>query len=143
MVKSTTIRLVLDVAVSHSWPIKQLDVNNTFLQGTLTEEVYMAQPQGFVDKEIPDYVCRLRKPLYGLKQAPCAWYMSLKQHLLNTGFTNSLADTSLFIQHRGTTFTYVLVYVDDILVTGNDPKLIAQVLHSSLLCYSFFNQRPN
>ncbi|XP_019086020.1 PREDICTED: uncharacterized protein LOC109126765 [Camelina sativa] len=90
----------------------------------------MAQPQGFVDKNRPDYVCRLKKPIYGLKQAPRAWYLSLKHHLLQTGFTNSLADTSLFIRRTTTTFTYVLVYVDDILVTGNDPKLVDQVLHS-------------
>lgn len=74
MVKSDTIRVVLQLAVSNSWQIKQLDVNNAFLQGTLTDEVYVAQPPGFIDKDRPDHVCRLRKALYGLKQAPRAWY---------------------------------------------------------------------
>lgn len=130
VIKSTTIRLVLDVAIKKSWPIKQLDVNNAFLQGELTEEVYMSQPPGFVDKDKASFVCRLRKPIYGLKQAPRAWYMALKQHLFHTGFTNSLADASLFIHSSSTSITYVLVYVDDILVTGNNEKMVRNVLAS-------------
>lgn len=100
VIKSTTIRLVLDIAVSRSWPIKQLDVNNAFLQGTLTEEVYTTQPPCFVNADHPHHVCRLHKALYGLKQAPRAWYRELSNHLLKSGFTNSLADTSLFILRR-------------------------------------------
>lgn len=130
VIKSTTIRLVLDVAVKKDWEIKQLDVNNAFLQGTLTEEVYMAQPPGFIDKDRPTHVCRLRKAIYGLKQAPRAWYMELKQHLFNIGFVNSLSDASLFIYCHGTTFVYVLVYVDDIIVTGSDKSSIDAVLTS-------------
>lgn len=72
VIKSTTLRLVLDIAVSNCWPIQQIDVNNAFLQGTLTEEVYMEQPPSFVDTDKPDHVCRLRKAIYGLKQAPRA-----------------------------------------------------------------------
>lgn len=109
IIKTTTIRLVLDEAVNKSWPIKKLDVNNAFLQGTLTEEVYMTQPPGFVNADHPNHVCRLNKAIYGLKQAPRTWYMELKEHLLNIGFANSLADTSLFIYHQGTTFIYLLV----------------------------------
>lgn len=130
VIKSTTIRLVLEVAVGKSWPIKQLDVNNAFLQGELTETIYMKQPPGFVDRDRPHHVCRLRKPIYGLKQAPRSWYLSLKQHLLQTGFTNSMADTSLFIHSHGSKLTYVLVYVDDIIVTGSDVELVNVVLRS-------------
>lgn len=133
VIKSTTIRLVLDVAVAKNWPLKQLDVNNAFLQGELTEEVYMSQPPGFVDKDRPSYVCRLKKPIYGLKQAPRAWYMALKQFLLVTGFTNSLADTTLFVNSSANIITYVLVYVDDIIVTGNNNRIVANVL-ISLFC---------
>ncbi|WZZ66822.1 hypothetical protein YC2023_078192 [Brassica napus] len=97
VIKSTTIRLVLDIAVSRSWPIKQLDVNNAFLQGTLSKEVYTVQPPGFVDADHPHHVCRLHKALYGLKQAPRAWYQELSNFLTQSGFINSLADTSLFI----------------------------------------------
>ncbi|GAU12277.1 hypothetical protein TSUD_141850 [Trifolium subterraneum] len=72
VVKPVTIRIVLTLAVRQGWPIRQLDVNNAFLQGTLKEEVFMIQPPGFVNKNFPDHVCRLKKALYGLKQAPRA-----------------------------------------------------------------------
>ena len=90
----------------------------------------MRQPQGFIDKYRPTHVCRLRKPIYGLKQAPPAWYMSLRQHLLDIGFINSLSDRSLFTLIKGNTYTYVLVYVDDILVTGNTQTMVDYVLRS-------------
>ena len=118
VIKSTTIRLVLEVAVKKNWSIHQVDINNAFLQGTLKEEVYVSQPPGFIDKDRPNFVCRLRKALYGLKQAPRAWYQELKTFLLQAGFQNSLADTSLFIYQRGCDLIYVLVYVDDIIIAG-------------------------
>lgn len=90
----------------------------------------MKQPPGFVDTDRPSFVCRLRKPIYGLKQAPRAWYMALKQHLLTDGFVNSMADTSLFIKSSGHHITYVLVYVDDIIVTGNSQRQVDHVLES-------------
>ena len=82
------------------------------------------QPPGFVDKDRLDHVCRLRKPIYGLKQASRSWYLSLNQHLLTIGFINSSADASLFVHTHGHIVTYVLVYVDDILVTGSDPAIV-------------------
>ena len=128
VIKSTTIRIVLGAAVDCAWPIRQLDVNNAFLQGTLKDEVYMSQPPGFIDADKPHHVCRLRKAIHGLKQAPRAWYVELQTVLLNAGFYNSVSDTSLFILHKGTSIVYILVYVDDILVTGNSPSLIQQTL---------------
>lgn len=130
VIKTTTIRAVLNIAVNKGWQLKQLDVNNAFLQGELQEEVYMTQPPGFVDNDRPQHVCRLKKPIYGLKQAPRAWYMALKNHLVDCGFKNSLADTSLFTHIAGTHYTYILVYVDDIIVTGSDPRHVASVLQS-------------
>lgn len=117
VVKPTTIRTVLSIVVSQGWDIRQLDVNNAFLQGTLTEEVYMAQPQGFVDTDNPHHVCKLRKAIYGLKQAPRAWYNELRQFLLASQFTNSVADTSLFILNAKGIIIKLLVYVDDIIIT--------------------------
>lgn len=135
VIKSTTLRLVLDVAVTRSWPIQQLDVNNPFLQGTLNDEVYMDQPPGFADTDNPTHLCRLRKAIYGLKQAPRAWYTELRTFLMSLGFQNSLADTSLFVLQQGTSFVYLLVYVDDILITGNSTSGIQHIL--SLLAARF------
>jgi hypothetical protein len=72
VVKPVTMRTVLATAISHNWPIQQLDVKNVFLHGTLTETVYCCQPTGFTDPAYPDLVCHLCKSLYGLKQAPRA-----------------------------------------------------------------------
>lgn len=130
VVKSTTIRIVLGVAVNYGWSVRQLDVNNAFLQGTLTDEVYMEQPPGFVDADRPHHVCRLRKAIYGLKQAPRAWYIELSTFLISLGFVNSISDTSLFILKKDKSIVYLLVYVDDILVTGNDPALLQHTLEA-------------
>jgi len=124
VVKSLTIRLVLQLAVSRSWTIKQLDVNNAFLQGTLTDEVYVTQPPGFIDPDRPHHVCRLKKALYGLKQAPRAWYQELRNFVCSLGFTNSLADTSVFVYINDIQIVYCLVYVDDIIVTGSSDALV-------------------
>jgi hypothetical protein len=77
IVKIATVRLVLAIAVSRRWSLRQLDVKNAFLHGVLEEEVYMKQPPGYEDKHKPSYVCKLDKALYGLKQAPRAWYSRL------------------------------------------------------------------
>lgn len=120
VIKQPTVLLILGHAVSKNWPLRQLDVNNAFLQGHLTETVYMEQPPGFVDKDKPTHVCKLHKAIYGLKQAPRIWYLELRTFLLQLGFKNSLADASLFILHLNGTTLYVLIYVDDIIVTGNN-----------------------
>jgi histone deacetylase 1/2 len=100
VVKSTTIRLVLTLAVSRGWSLWQLNVKNTFLHGILEEEVYMKQPPGFEDPYTPHFICKLDKALYGLKQAPRAWFarLSIKLHAL--GFVPSKADTSLFLYDK-------------------------------------------
>lgn len=70
VVKPSTIRVVLSIAVSNHWPVRQLDFNNAFLNGTLDEDVFMEQPPGYVDSRYPTHVCKLNKAIYGLKQAP-------------------------------------------------------------------------
>jgi len=96
VVKAATIRLVLSLAVSNQWTIRQLDVQNAFLHGVLEEDVYMKQPPGYEDSQFPGYVCKLDKSLYGLKQAPRAWYSRLSNKLQDLGFQASKANTSLF-----------------------------------------------
>lgn len=130
VVKSITIRLVLQLTVTRYWKIKQFDINNAFLQGTLTDEVYVTQPPGFVDADHPHHVCKLKKALYGLKQAPRAWNQELKTYLTQMGCQNSVADTSVFIYLHGTHIVYILVYVDDIIVTGSSHSLLDAVIRA-------------
>ncbi|GKU98153.1 hypothetical protein SLEP1_g11189 [Rubroshorea leprosula] len=129
VIKPTTIRTVLTIAVSQAWSIRQLDVNNAFLHGKIEEDLYMAQPAGFIDHNLPHHVCKLKKALYGLKQAPRAWYTELKQFLLGCGLVNSRSDCSLFIYNNAGIVVYVLVYVDDILLTGNSATFISELIH--------------
>ncbi|KAM0059843.1 putative RNA-directed DNA polymerase [Helianthus debilis subsp. tardiflorus] len=84
----------------------------------------MEQPPGFEDSHRPNHVCKLNRALYGLKQAPRAWFQRLSSFLLNRGFQNSRADTSLFIYNRQGILIYLLVYVDDIIITGNNENFI-------------------
>ncbi|WVZ62711.1 hypothetical protein U9M48_012422 [Paspalum notatum var. saurae] len=94
VVKPATVRTVLSLALSRSWPVHQLDVKNAFLHGTLTETVYCCQPAGFVDPARPEMVCRLNKSLYGLKQAPRAWYSRFATFLVTLGFTEAKSASS-------------------------------------------------
>ncbi|KAJ3704768.1 hypothetical protein LUZ61_008473 [Rhynchospora tenuis] len=128
VVKSTTIRIVLCIALSKSWPLHQLDVNNAFLNGELEETVYLQQPPGFTDAAYPNHVCRLKKALYGLKQAPRAWFQKLKSFLLAHQFTASTADPSLFIFSNKQVVIYLLVYVDDIIITGSSSSAISSLI---------------
>ncbi|GJZ04853.1 putative RNA-directed DNA polymerase [Tanacetum coccineum] len=101
------------------WIIHQLDVNNAFLHGDLDEEVYMKIPQGF-SNDNETRVCRLRKSLYGLKQASRNWYHKFTTFLRSLNFRQSKADHSLFIYEAGSTMVVVLIYVDDVIITGNN-----------------------
>ena len=128
VVKPQTIRVVLSLAISQGWSIKKLDVNNAFLNGELNEIVYMTQPEGFVNSQHPTHVCKLVKALYGLKQAPRAWFEKLKFTVLKWGFIESKADASLFIYSCHNQFLALLVYVDDIILTGSDLSLIDKLI---------------
>jgi hypothetical protein len=119
VVKPATIRLVLSIAVSQGWTLRQLNVQNAFLHGILEEDVFMKQPPGFVDPKFPSYHCKLDKVLYGLKQAPRAWYSRLSDKLHSLGFTSSKADISLFYYKKGVVTTFMLIYVDDIIVASS------------------------
>lgn len=120
--------MVLHTATVNRWDIKQLDVKNAFLHGDLTETVYMRQPPGFEDAARPDHVCLLHKAIYGLKQAPRAWFGKFSAFLLNFGFKCSVKDPSLFIYHQGGTTIFLLLYVDDMVLTGNDTSVMKKLL---------------
>jgi len=129
VVKAPTIRVLFSLTVSFGWEIQQVDVNNAFLNGNLAKTVYMAQSEGFVNVSKPTHVCRLIKSLYGLKQAPRAWYNKLKEALISLGFIRSVADASLFIKRIADYVLFVLVYVDDILLTGSSSAALQACIH--------------
>ncbi|GJS34807.1 integrase, catalytic region, zinc finger, CCHC-type containing protein [Tanacetum coccineum] len=110
-----------------------MDVKTAFLNGPLKEEVYVAQPDGFVDPDHPEKVYRLRKALYGLKQAPRAWYDELSKFLISKGFTKGIIDPTLFTIKYGEDILLVQIYVDDIIFGSTNPKFskrFEKLMHS-------------
>ncbi|CAL1358383.1 unnamed protein product [Linum trigynum] len=126
--KITTIRVLLSLAAVNNWYLHQLDVNTAFLHGDLDEEVYMVLPPGLsTDPADANKVCKLTKSLYGLKQASRQWFLKLTSTLISLGYTQSKSDHSLFIKNKSASYTALLVYVDDIVLTGNDMSEINRV----------------
>ncbi|GJV53536.1 retrovirus-related pol polyprotein from transposon TNT 1-94 [Tanacetum coccineum] len=116
------IRIFLANAASKNMTVYQMDVKTAFLNGELKEEVYVSQPEGFVDPDRPHHVYRLKKALYGLKQAPRAWYDTLSKFLLAQGFSKGVVDPTLFIRKTGKHTLHVQIYVDDIIFASTDPR---------------------
>ncbi|GJT17461.1 ribonuclease H-like domain-containing protein [Tanacetum coccineum] len=103
---------------------------NAFLNGDLSETVYMHQPPGFVDNRYPHHVCLLQRSLYGLKQAPRAWFQRFAGYATLAGFYHSRCDSSLFIYRHGSHVAYLLIYVDDIILTASCLTLLQQIISS-------------
>ncbi|KAJ4769381.1 hypothetical protein LUZ62_053638 [Rhynchospora pubera] len=121
--KMVSVRTFLAIAAIKGWALHQMDVHNAFLHGDLHEEVYMRLPPGFKGS-MPDKVCRLHKSIYGLRQAPRMWFFKLTTTLEAYGFVQSKADYSLFTYRNGKIFLAILIYVDDLVVAGNDNQAI-------------------
>ena len=128
VVKPAIVRILLALAMQFSWELRQLDVSNAFLLGVLNVEVYMTQPQGYVDPAFLQHVCLLHKALYGLKQAPRAWFERFTSQLLHISFCASIADGNLFILRHGSSIVFLLLYVDDIIITGNKSSFVSSVI---------------
>ncbi|GKD02314.1 retrovirus-related pol polyprotein from transposon TNT 1-94 [Tanacetum coccineum] len=109
------VRIFIAFAAHKNFTIFHMDVKVAFLNGPLKEEVYVSQPDGFVDPDFPDHVYRLQKALYGLKQAPRAWYDKLSSFLIEHHFTKGIVDPTLFTRRHGGDILLVQVYVDDII----------------------------
>ncbi|XP_019173231.1 PREDICTED: uncharacterized protein LOC109168701 [Ipomoea nil] len=116
-----SIRLLLSIACALKFKLFQMDVKTAFLNGYLSEDIYVAQPKGFEDPHHPDYVYKLQKALYGLKQAPKAWYERLTQYLLQNNYKRGGSDKTLFIKRSGKHITIAQVYVDDIVFGSTQP----------------------
>lgn len=109
----------------NKWILRQVDINNAFLNDFLAEDMYIVQPEGFVDSTKPTNVCKLKKVMYGLKQAPRAWFNKFKNAMVDQwSFLNSKFNSSLFYKWENGHILLVLVYVDDIIVTGSNYQLV-------------------
>lgn len=125
----TTARLLLAIACAMDWDAHVMDVTNAFLYGDIDHEIYMEQPEGYSDGT--DKVCHIQHALYGLKQSPRQWNLRLHEYLVSLGFQCSDFDPALYLRFSpGGGVTYLLVYVDDILIIASHSQLLSDVKHS-------------
>ena len=128
VVKMTSIRVILGMAASMDLEVEQLDVKTAFLHGDLEEEIYMEQPEGFEVEGKEHMVCKLKKSLYGLKQAPRQWYKKFDSFMVGHGYKRTDADPCVYIQRfTGGKFIILLLYVDDMLIVGQDVSMIRKL----------------
>jgi hypothetical protein len=130
VVKPTTIRTVLTLVASKNWPAHQLDVSNAFLHGNIKERVLCQQPTGFADLHQPEAVCLLSRSLYGLRQPPRAWFTRFAEHAVSLGFRQSRSDSSLFVYGNGDHMAYLLLYINDIILSASTPALLHHLISS-------------
>ena len=129
----TIVRTILVVATSQSRPLYQMDVKNAFLHGDLKEDVYTRLPQG-ISGYPKGSVAKLHRSFYGLRQAPQAWFENFQEALVHLDFHPSPYDPSMFLHHASKGITILLVYVDDVIITGPNADMIYQLqcsLHDS------------
>ncbi|GKB23015.1 retrovirus-related pol polyprotein from transposon TNT 1-94 [Tanacetum coccineum] len=127
-----SIRILLAYACALDFKLFQMDVKSAFLNGFINEEVYVAQPLGFIDFAKPNHVYRLKKALYGLKQAPKAWYDRLKAFLIKHDYTMGMVDNTLFTKKKDPNLIIVQIYVDDIIFRSTCQEMcddFAKIMH--------------
>ncbi|XP_057826602.2 retrovirus-related Pol polyprotein from transposon TNT 1-94 isoform X1 [Cryptomeria japonica] len=124
VVRYTSIRSIIAIAVAKGWELHQMDVKTTFLNGVIEEEVYIEQPEGYVIHKRDSHVCRLKKALYGLKQAPRAWYERIDKYLLSLGFCKNDADANIYLKVYNDEMLILVLYVDDLFLTGESKLII-------------------
>ena len=128
VVKMSSIRVVLSLTASLDLELEQLDVKTAFLHGDLNEEIYMSQPEGFEVKGKEHMVCKLKKSLYGLKQAPRQWYKKFDSFMVSHEYKRTDAYHCVYFRKfTDGNFIILLLYVDDMLIAGNDSKLIGKL----------------
>ena len=124
MVRFVSIWLIIDIVARMDLELYQMDVKTAFLNGELNEEIYMDQPLGFELKGRERKVCKLKRSIYGLKQASRQWNLKFHQAILEDGFTMMEEDHCVYIKRSNNYFIILSLYVDDLLIVGNDKKLI-------------------
>ena len=122
-----TIRCILALASHSNLHLHHMDVSTAFLNGKLDEDIYLQQPEGFVQRGKEHLVLHLHKGLYGLKQAPKAWFSNINSFLLKLGFTSSKFDPCLYIRRTGDQLTIVVLYVDDLIIASTSSRFQAEL----------------
>jgi hypothetical protein len=123
-----TIRLLIALATKYHWKLHQLDVKSAFLNGQLKEEVYLTQPEVFVEHGQEHLVCKLKKSLYGLKHAPRSWYEKMESFFPQQGFMRSKSDPNMYTKFDEKRYiVLIFLYVNDLIITGNARKLINEI----------------
>lgn len=125
--KLNTVRVLLSLAANLDWPLCQFDVKNAFFHGNLEEEVFMDIPPRYSTTLGDKVVCKLQKALYGLKQSPHAWFGRFSAAMKKCGFQQSNSDHTLFLKHQSRKVTALIVYVDDMIITGDDKEEISKL----------------
>ncbi|GJT04454.1 retrotransposon protein, putative, ty1-copia subclass [Tanacetum coccineum] len=113
------IRILISIAAYYDYEIWQMDVKTAFLNGYLDEDIYMVQPEGFVDPNHPRKVCKLQRSIYGLKQASRSWNKRFDEEIKRFGFTQNLDEPCVYQKASGRNVTFLILYVDDIIIMGN------------------------
>ena len=125
--KIKSIRILLAIAAYYNFDIWQMDVKTTFLNGELEGDVYMTQPEGFVSKESPNAVCKLKKSIYGLKQASRSWNICFDRTIKSFGFVRSKEDPCVYSTRENGNVVYLIIYVYDILIMESDRSMMQSV----------------
>ncbi|KAG9447198.1 hypothetical protein H6P81_013326 [Aristolochia fimbriata] len=136
----TSVRLLIALAAVRQWDLFQMDVKNAFLNGTIAEEVYMKPPPGY--SHLPGQVCKLRRALYGLKQAPRAWFSMFCSKIVEFGYTQSSHDSVLFTRCSSRGMVLLLLYVDDMVITGDDRSGISDLKAYLSSCFEMKDLGP-
>lgn len=126
VVKWSTICAIIALTTALNWPISHMDVVTAFLKGHLDETIFMLQSPGFSSPGLEHLVCLLKRTLYGLKQIPRAWYQAIDTFLLSSRWQRSTQDHNLYFFTQGSILVIILLFVDDLLVTGNSTTKIAE-----------------
>ncbi|KAJ9551376.1 hypothetical protein OSB04_015421 [Centaurea solstitialis] len=125
--KIKSIRILLAIAAFHDYEIWQMDVKTAFLNGKLDEDVYMAQPEGFVHAKYPNKVCKLKRSIYGPKQASRSWNLCFHEKVKEFGFSRSEDESCVYVKASGSNVVFLVLYVDDILLIGNNVPMLQDV----------------
>ena len=130
------IRILIAIAAYYDYEIWQMDEKTAFLNGRLDEDIYMAQPEGFVNPDFPNRVCKLNKSIYGLKQASRQWNKRFDEEITKFGFTNNLDEPCVYHKASGSEVIFLILYVDDILIMGKDIPSLQKVKAYLGKCFS-------